>query len=163
MFGLRTILHPTDFSATSGHAFAAACALAHDYGAQLVLLYVTAPQSVAGQAALLPLLREHDLDLRKQLHQLTVPPGVPRPIYRLEHGDPATEVVRVAQETAADLIVLGTHGRTGLGRVLLGSVAETVLRQAPCPVLTVRAPLPADARAKAAQPAEAPAPPAPTE
>jgi nucleotide-binding universal stress UspA family protein len=59
---------------------------------------------------------------------------------RLEQGDAATEIVRVAQETHCDLIVIGTHGRTGLSRVLMGSVAEKVLRQAPCPVLAVKTP-----------------------
>jgi nucleotide-binding universal stress UspA family protein len=57
-------------------------------------------------------------------------------------GDPAAEILRVAQAVKADLIVLGTHGRTGLGRLLMGSVAEQVVRRAPCPVVTVKAPLP---------------------
>ena len=61
---------------------------------------------------------------------------------RVHEGDPATQIVRVAQETRCDLIVLGTHGRTGLGRLLMGSVAEQVLRKAPCPVLTVKTPFP---------------------
>ena len=56
----------------------------------------------------------------------------------LAAGHPAETIVRVAQERAADLIVMGTHGRTGLQHVLLGSVAEKVVRLAPCPVLTVR-------------------------
>jgi len=63
--------------------------------------------------------------------------------------DPAGEILRLAAEVECDLIVLGTHGRTGLGRVLLGSVAEQVLRRAPCPVLTVKMPLPAAGSAEA--------------
>ena len=60
--------------------------------------------------------------------------------YRVEKGDAAPRIVGVAEETRCDLIVMGTHGRTGLGRVLMGSVAEQVLRTAPCPVVTVKAP-----------------------
>jgi len=58
-------------------------------------------------------------------------------------GDVATEILRLAQETGSDLIVMGTHGRTGLARLLMGSVAEQVVRKAPCPVLTVKTPFPA--------------------
>ena len=58
--------------------------------------------------------------------------------HRLEEGDPATMILNVAQETGAGLIVMGTHGRTGLERLLMGSVAEQVMRKAPCPVLTMR-------------------------
>jgi len=61
---------------------------------------------------------------------------------RLEQGDATTEILRVAREESADLIVMGTHGRTGLGRLLMGSVAEQVMRRAPCPVLTVKSPVP---------------------
>jgi nucleotide-binding universal stress UspA family protein len=58
-------------------------------------------------------------------------------------GDPATEILAAAEKIKCDLIVMGTHGRTGLGRLLMGSVAEQVVRKAPCPVLTVKTPLPA--------------------
>ena len=61
------------------------------------------------------------------------------------NADPAGEILRVAGELGCDVIVLGTHGRTGLGRVLLGSVAEQLLRKARCPVLTVKLPPPKDA------------------
>jgi hypothetical protein len=73
---------------------------------------------------------------------------------RLEDGDVPELIVEVAQETVADLIVMGTHGRTGLGRLLLGSVAERVLRTAPCPVLTLKAPLKASTAKPAALAAE---------
>jgi nucleotide-binding universal stress UspA family protein len=65
--------------------------------------------------------------------------------HRLEEGEPAAQILRVAKETKAGLIVMGTHGRTGLERILLGSVAEKVLRKAVCPVLTVRIPILAEA------------------
>jgi nucleotide-binding universal stress UspA family protein len=58
--------------------------------------------------------------------------------HHLREGDPATEILALAQEIGCDLIVIGTHGRTGVGRLLMGSVAEAVLRRAPCPVLTVK-------------------------
>jgi nucleotide-binding universal stress UspA family protein len=61
---------------------------------------------------------------------------------RLERGDPASEILRTADEFGADLIVMGTHGRSGLGRLLMGSVAEAVLREAPSPVLIARSALP---------------------
>jgi nucleotide-binding universal stress UspA family protein len=64
--------------------------------------------------------------------------------YRLDRGDPAREILRAAAETSADLIVMGTHGRGGLSRLLMGRVAEAVMRKAECPVLTVKAPLPAE-------------------
>jgi hypothetical protein len=70
-----------------------------------------------------------------------VPHADARAERRLEEGDAVTEILRVAEEAPADLIVLGTHGRTGLARLLMGSVAEQVVRRAPCPVLTVKAPL----------------------
>jgi len=74
-----------------------------------------------------------------ELEQLQLPDDI-RAERRFARGDPAEQILRVANEIHADLIVMGTHGRTGLERLLMGSVAEQVLRQAPCPVLTVRNP-----------------------
>ncbi len=75
-----------------------------------------------------------------ELHRVVAPqPGV-QVEHRLEEGDAASEILRVAREGKCDLVVLGTHGRTGLRRLLMGSVAEQVVRQAPCPVVTVKAP-----------------------
>jgi nucleotide-binding universal stress UspA family protein len=71
--------------------------------------------------------------------------------HQLRQGDPANEILRVAQEIPCDIIVLGMHGRTGLGRLLMGSVAEQVVRRAPCPVLTVKAPFPEPVTAPEAQ------------
>jgi nucleotide-binding universal stress UspA family protein len=64
-------------------------------------------------------------------------PSVPY-THRLTMGDPAGEVVRIATEEAAEMIILGTHGRTGMTRLLMGSVAEMIVRRAPCPVLVYR-------------------------
>jgi nucleotide-binding universal stress UspA family protein len=141
MLPIRKILHPTDFSEYSEAAFRLACALARDYGAPLVVLHVSSPLVVAygeGVFALPPPLPVPDLDdylvrLRPASEGVTIDP-------RFVEGDPAAEIVRFAAEELCDLIVLGTHGRTGLRRLLMGSVAEHVVRKAPCPVLTVKAP-----------------------
>jgi nucleotide-binding universal stress UspA family protein len=132
---IQTILHPTDFSERSGYAFQLACSLARDRGARLIVLHVMP----------VPLVQEKRLyreEMAGELNRIASPdPKVPVEC-RLEEGDAATQILQVAQETGCDLIVLGTHGRTGLGRLLMGSVAEQVLRRASCPVLTVRAPFP---------------------
>jgi universal stress protein A len=80
-------------------------------------------------------------DTREQLNELQVPANDIRAERRFETGDPATEILRVADDIHADLIVVGTHGRTGLGRLLMGSTAEQIVRQAPCPVLTLKMPM----------------------
>jgi nucleotide-binding universal stress UspA family protein len=117
-----------------------ACALARDYGARLVLLHVAVPPEVVREAVLVPILRDNQAELAEKLHQLAVSHANLHVEHRLERGDAATEILRVAQEDRTDLIVIGTHGRTGLGRLLKGSVAEQVVRKAPCPVLTVKVP-----------------------
>jgi nucleotide-binding universal stress UspA family protein len=68
--------------------------------------------------------------------------------HRLKEGAPATEILRTARALECDLIVMGTHGRTGVGRLLMGSVAEEVLRKAPCPVLTVKTAIPGEVLAE---------------
>jgi universal stress protein A len=146
MIPLHAILHPTDFSERSEAAFHFACALAKDYGARLLVLHVVPP----GTKQLAPLL---DIGsqatpanalaaLWEELRRLQPPDGVVSIEHQLEEGQPATVIVRVAEETHADLIVLGTHGRTGLSRVLMGSVAEQVVRRAGCAVVTATLPFP---------------------
>ena len=135
MLSIQTILHPTDFSEHSGYAFQLACSLARDRGARVIVLHVMP----------VPLVQEKRLyreEMTGELNRLGAPEAQVRVEHRLEEGDAATQILRVAQEMGCDLIVLGTHGRTGLGRLLMGSVAEQVLRRASCPVLTVRAPFP---------------------
>src|SRR5262245_14240243 len=155
MLSLRTILHPTDFSERSDYAYRLACALARDYGARLLILHVVPPPvTVIGDAVWAGPVHIDFKELQDKLSKLQGPDPV-RVERRLEEGNPAEEIVRVAREAPCDLIVMGTHGRRGLGRLLLGSVAEQVLRQAPCPVVTVKAPFPA--------PAPAPAVPVPEE
>jgi nucleotide-binding universal stress UspA family protein len=153
MLPIRTILHPTDFSERSGSALRLACALTRDYGARLVVLHVATPPDVIYSEGALPLDPEvFYREAKERLDRLEVPEGNVRAERRFEEGDPATEILRVAPEVNADLIVMGTHGRTGLGRLLMGSVAEQIVRKASCPVLTVKTPF-----------APAPAPGAPHE
>jgi nucleotide-binding universal stress UspA family protein len=139
MFPLHTILHPTDFSEPAECAFAFACSLARDHGARLVVLHVDRPP--AGHDAVLAHRRPEDYE--QPLWHLLCRFQAQDPSVEVEHrlaeGDPAAEILRAAREESCDLIVMGTQGRTGLARLIMGSVAETVARQAPCPVLTVKA------------------------
>jgi nucleotide-binding universal stress UspA family protein/quercetin dioxygenase-like cupin family protein len=143
MPGIQTILHPTDFSENSRPAFQTACALARDYHATLLVLHVMMP-SVS------PLMPEpppdplQSAESQDSLGQFPWPqPSDPqvRVEHRLAEGDPAEEILRLTAALRCNLIVMGSHGKTGLGRLLTGSVAEEVLRKAPCPVLVVRTPL----------------------
>jgi nucleotide-binding universal stress UspA family protein len=142
MLPIRTILHPTDFSPYSDYAFRLACSLARDYGARLVVLHVEAPPVIVYTEGLIPPEPVEDkAQLRERLHQLQ--PGDPKvPVeHYLAEGNAVAEILRTAEDTRCDLILMGTHGRTGLGRLLMGSVAEQVVRRAPCPVVTVKTPL----------------------
>lgn len=152
MLPIQTILHPTDFSEPSTYAFGLACSLARDYHARLVLLHVmTSPVVAYGEGVIPPEPERYAAEAQEKLEGLV--PGAEVRVQRLMvEGDPAPEILRAAKETGCDVIVMGTHGRTGLGRMLVGSVAEQVLRRAPCPVLTVKFPLPQVA--PAANPAE---------
>ncbi|MBL8799329.1 MAG: universal stress protein [Planctomycetia bacterium] len=146
MLHIDSILHPTDFSAHSEHAFRLACSLARDHQSRLVILHVAAtlgPEQVTMGEAMTQLEPEgHRARLRDELHQVKSPDPRLTVEYRLAEGDPAAEIIRAAADLGCGLIVLGTHGRTGLQRLLMGSVAEQVSRKASCPVLTVKSPLP---------------------
>ncbi len=150
MFPVRTILHPTDFSPCSEYAFRLACSLARDYQARLIVFHVAEPPPFFTPGELQRVLQGPSgfrADLEERLRQFQVPGLDVSTEYRLEDGNAAVEIVSMAQKAPCDLIVMGTHGRTGLSRLLTGSVAEQVLRQAPCPVLTVKYPVPESARA----------------
>ena len=145
MVSIKTILHPTDFSAGSDHAFRLACSFARDQQARLIVLHVLerpviVPAGVAMAPPPPPPIAERAA-VRAQLNQIQTPFPDLAIDRRLEEGDPATGILQVADELKCDLIVLGTHGRTGLGRLLMGSVAEKVVRTAKCPVLSVKTPL----------------------
>lgn len=140
MLNIQTILHPTDYSEHSDYAFRIACSLARDYRAKLVLLHVALRSvTIEGEAAIAPRSEEYFQAEREKLEGISVPTEV-RVERQVAEGAPAEEILRAAQAMKADLIVMGTHGRTGLARLLAGSVAEQVMRRAPCPVLTVRPP-----------------------
>ena len=135
MLAIQTILHPTDFSERSGYAFRLSCSLARDRDARLIVLYVV-PVSLAEEK------RGFGEEIAQELNHMQIPDPKIKVERRLEEGDPAPQILRVAQETGCDLIVMGTHGRTGLDRLVMGSVAEQVVRGASCPVLTVKTPFP---------------------
>jgi nucleotide-binding universal stress UspA family protein len=142
---IRVILHPTDFSENSADALRVARDLAREEGARLVLLNVIPSEITAEGMALMPV---DPVAFRKQLDELRGRldgPDLKFPVQTLvrEGMSVVTEILHAADTLGGDLIVMGTHGRTGLGRLLMGSVAEGVLRHSSCPVLTVRAALPA--------------------
>jgi nucleotide-binding universal stress UspA family protein len=141
MLPLRTILYATDFSPYSQYSFRLACSVARDYGARMIALHVMVPPVAVYGEGMLPIQPEDIQEqLSGQLRALVAQhPEIPIET-RLVEGDPAREILRAAKEIKCDLIAIGTHGRTGLGRLLMGSVAEQVVRKAPCPVLTVKAP-----------------------
>jgi nucleotide-binding universal stress UspA family protein len=142
MLPIRIILHPSDFSSCSDNAFELASSLARDYGARVVVLHVATPTTVAYGEGVLPAEPEWYLDKRRErLQQLVGQKPKLAMEQRLVQGDAATEILRVAEDVGCDLIVMGTHGRTGLGRLVMGSVAEQVVRKARCPVLTIKSPL----------------------
>jgi nucleotide-binding universal stress UspA family protein/quercetin dioxygenase-like cupin family protein len=140
---IQTILHPTDFSENSRFAFETACALARDNHATLLVLHVMMP-TVSPVVDAPPPDPHHPAESQGSPARFPWPqPSDPRTRveHRLAEGDPAAEVLRLSEASRCDLIVLGTHGRTGLVRLLTGSVAEEVLRKAECPVLVVKAPV----------------------
>jgi nucleotide-binding universal stress UspA family protein len=152
---IRTILHPTDFSERSESAFHLACSLARDQRARLIVLHVIPPPVCHGEVV----ARQQPDGYREQmcdwLHHLQAPGSGVDIDHRLTDGEPYAEILRVAEDDSCDLIVMGTHGRTGLPRLLMGSVAEQVVRRASCPVLTVKAPFSEPVTAPEAQAHEA--------
>jgi nucleotide-binding universal stress UspA family protein len=141
---VQTILHPSDFSERSDYSFRFASLLARDLGARLIVLHAIPPAPVAVQGELIayvPPSEKCKEELWEKLHNLRAEDPKVQVEHFLEEGDPASIILHVAETTPCDLIVMGTHGRTGLGRLLMGSVAEEVVRKAPCPVLTLKVPL----------------------
>lgn len=135
----RTILVPTDFSTASDAALPHAEAVAKQQSASLLILHVEEPPLAYGGGELYYGLPEPDSDRLLEMLEAVKPsdPAVPF-THRLTIGDPAGEIVRIATEEGVEMIVMGTHGRTGVSRMLMGSVAEAVVRRAPCPVLVYR-------------------------
>ena len=144
MLTVKTVLHPTDFSACSAFAFQVACSVARDHGGRVLILHVTSVPDLAYTgfgAPVAPLEKKEYLAEAERNLDSIQPADRNRPVERIQvEGDPAEQIVRVAADKHADLIVIGTHGTKGLLGRLMGSVAESVVRAAPCPVLTVRVP-----------------------
>jgi nucleotide-binding universal stress UspA family protein len=144
---LRTVLMPTDFSACAERALPYAADLARSSGARLVCLHVVEP--VVPAVGYAPVAEPVPaVDVTGRLEE-SAGRELPRLAGREEcagleveqvvaHGDAASEIVRVARERGADLIVISSHGRAGLGRIIFGSTAESVVRHAHCPVLVVK-------------------------
>lgn len=136
---MPTVLFPTDFSTASDAALSHAEALAKQSGSELLIIHVEEPPLAYGGGELYYGLPEPTSDrIQKMLADVRPKDPEVKFKHRLMMGDPAGEIVRIAGEEKVDSIVLGTHGRTGLSRLLMGSVAEGVVRRAPCPVLVYR-------------------------
>lgn len=137
---LRLVLHPTDFSETSDAALRVARSLAQEQNAPLLILHVIATESVPIQVPPMPIDRE-SIRTALQERRTCALDQDPKLIVEtvLKEGDPIEEILRVAEQSQCALIVMGTHGRRGLGRLLMGSVTEAILRRSESPVLTVKA------------------------
>lgn len=146
---IRSILLPTDFSGCANYALTYAASLARQFKASIICVHVIEPvvptvgytgiteplpvtdisdQLEESASRELPKIAESDECAGLEIEEVIV------------HGDAAAEIVRVAKEREVDLIVIASHGRTGLGRILFGSTAEDVVRHASCPVLVVKPP-----------------------
>ncbi len=144
---IRSILLPTDFSECGNYALSYAASLARTFGATILCVHVIEPMvptvGYSGMTEPLPIA-----DIADRLED-SAERELPKLAEREEcagldveelivHGEAASEIVRVAKERSVDLIVVSSHGRTGLGRILFGSTAEAIVRHAPCPVLVVK-------------------------
>jgi len=142
-FPIRRILCPTDFSPFSVLSLRHAARLGRWFDATITALHVIPPREPVGAEPRLPIGAASDLGWRARAGQELG--GVVEPIRHeavvvetaLREGDPWRQIVDAAETLPADLIVMGTHGRSGFEHLMLGSVAEKVLRRAPCPMLTV--------------------------
>ncbi len=147
MLKWEKILCPVDFSEVSNGALRLAASLAQACGANLTLVHVVEPIVAPADFTFGPLttgevedkLVERSLNAARDL-AATLDLPKERLTCRVERGRASGEILRVAHELHADVIVMGTHGYTGMAHVLLGSTAERVIRKAPCPVLTIRPP-----------------------
>jgi nucleotide-binding universal stress UspA family protein len=141
MIHFNKILHPTDFSSHAESARRFAFDLAEKYGAELIVLAVSEFPLTYSEIPPAPGLFEETRDedeSRLEKYCAHSPAGI-RLTRRTELGAASEKILEVAGQERCDLIVMGTHGRRGLSRVLIGSVAEQVIRRADCPVLILRA------------------------
>ena len=140
----RTVLWPTDFSPLAQAALPYAVGLAAEHGGELVILHVL-PSLASYAGAEMPALawkqlQDQNAAAEAALRRREAEQAAPhlRITTDLVEGVPVEEILHAARRHRCELIVIATHGRTGLAHVLMGSVAENVVRRAPCPVLTVR-------------------------
>lgn len=139
---ISKILAPVDLSSCSRAALEFACKLAQPFGAKIEVLFVR-PLSGVTPSGEPPKAEDELAAARAELHRfvMSIPGTHPGALTeRVESGDAQEEIIRSAEKGAFDAIVLGTHGRTGRPRSLAGSVAESTVRRAACPVITVREP-----------------------
>ena len=149
MIQFRKILVPTDFSSASKQAIPYGCAMAKQHEAELVLCHVLEmphyPTLFEGTAVVVPPLDESlRTQLAAQLDELAAETSRDHGVAcraLIRDGSPTQELLDCATDEQADLIVIATHGYTGLKHMLLGSTAEQIVRHASCPVLTIRADL----------------------
>jgi universal stress protein A len=152
MLGIHRILVPIDFSEASKEAFRCAAIWAEKFGASIAILHACETPTLFGPPEVPVLVTDAVLaeegrtlddarvQLRRFLHEVSSNEEDPGVTILARSGEPSKIILDTARDGGFDLIVLGTHGRTGLSHMLLGSVAERVLRRATCPVMTVRAP-----------------------
>jgi nucleotide-binding universal stress UspA family protein len=133
MLRISRILVPIDWSEPSNRAFQVAASLALVHDAQLVALHVVPLPMVMYE----PPPESYLQHMREELCRIRPTDPNTRVEHLVVEGHPAAEILRTAEEENCDLIAMGTHGRTGLSRLLMGSVAEEVVRKARCLVLTV--------------------------
>jgi nucleotide-binding universal stress UspA family protein len=146
VLSINRILVPTDFSKHAEPALTYAAEMAEKFGAELILLHVvqdltmTLPDAVMPAPPPVPPIDELTAQARTNLEHLVRDRKLEgfTPRLAVTVGDPADAIVHTAEQEKADLLVITTHGRTGLAHLLLGSVAEHIIRRAKCPVLTVR-------------------------
>ncbi|MBN1295305.1 universal stress protein [bacterium] len=138
--GIHSILCPTDFSESAQYALATAIMLARRFHASIDLIHVIEPSAYESDRIAAGEKTYHDV-IRERLDDLVASMKYEGALSStVVSGIPYMEITRRAAETGADIIVIGTHGRTGIRHLLIGSVAEKVVRTATCPVLTVRHP-----------------------
>ncbi len=142
---LKKILVPQDFSEYSLHALKYAVTFAELFKSELIVLHIVEPivypaDFSFGQVSIPAMeeeIRKHSEEQLNELVEREIPAGI-RATPMIRVGKPFIEIVEVAKGENADLIVISSHGRTGMDHVLFGSTADKVVRKAPCPVLTIR-------------------------